>query len=438
MTNEYEMMKEYLKNAKLASFFIIPLKYDSDMLDTSWLEKNAVLSPFTTMDITESVKKTINSKDGANLITRYKISRETVINELLDGKKSNIFYACRKGQPDFSENHRFTIHDMEIYIFHTQVAFLCVKVQYTRVSLLDTISNFGYAENNTDYYFTDSDGSILKFDFENQLKKICSHCNLDRFFENERSIFLEGYTYTTAVVGKRFKNLETMRQATFNLHLMVELENAVEDEAEEDINYVYAVKDQSQGSYRWGCCVTSQTISYIVADKDMDIDSEMTEQAENGLPVVLLALYQKFTCLRFKELISIADRKKSKRLKLLKKQLLEFQAYGTITPANISRWHNIKQTYKHVLETNEIPQAIDDISITLNLLSERQKEIETAKSDAIMGLITIFSIVSIPSSIIGLMDVLMGGNSLNIITTVISLISIVFIIILLALYKDRT
>jgi len=152
----------------------------------------------------------------------------------------------------------------------------------------------------------------------------------------------------------------------------------------------------------------------------------------------LLALYQKFTCLRFKELISIADRKKSKRLKLLKKQLLEFQAYGTITPANISRWHNIKQTYKHVLETNEIPQAIDDISITLNLLSERQKEIETAKSDAIMGLITIFSIVSIPSSIIGLMDVLMGGNSLNIITTVISLISIVFIIILLALYKDRT
>ena len=432
------MMKEFLKNAKKSSFFIIPLKYDNNNLNTDWLEKNAVFSPLTTMDITESVKKSLFSQGSSNLVSRYKIERETVIKELLNGKESELFYACKKDCAHFCEDYQFTLHDMELYIFHTQVAFLCVKIQYDHMKLLETISDFGYAVNNTEFYYADSDGSILKFDLENQIKKLCGYSNLLPFFENDLSIFLEGYTYNTAVVEQRFEDLETMRQATFNMHLMVNLEDIVEDSSEEDINYVYAVKDQTQGTYRWGCCVTSQTISYIVADSNMDIDSEMTEQSENGLPIVLLALYQKFTCLRFKEIVSIADHEKSKRLKLLKKQLLEFQAYGTITPANISRWHNIKQTYKHILESNEIPQAIEDINITLNLLAERQKELETAKSDAIMGLISVFSIVSIPSSIIGLMDVLMGGNSMNIITTIISLVSIVFIIILLLLYKDRT
>ena len=62
---------------------------------------------------------------------------------------------------------------------------------------------------------------------------------------------------------------------------------------------------------------------------------------------------------------------------------------------------------------------------------------ETAKADAIMGLITLFSIVSIPTSIIGLIDVLMGGNSLNVMTAVISLVSVIFVIVIMLLYKER-
>ena len=170
----------------------------------------------------------------------------------------------------------------------------------------------------------------------------------------------------------------------------------------------------------------------------MDMDGEMAQQAENGLPVVMLALYQKYTCIRFKELISISDQKKTRRIKALKRKLLEFQAYGTVTPANISRWNNVRRTYRYLLDSNAVGEAVSDISVTLNLLAEQQKEIETAKTDAIMGLITLFSIVSIPTSIIGLVDVLMGGNSMNVITAVVSLVSIVFVIILMLLYKERT
>ncbi|MBQ7903596.1 MAG: hypothetical protein IJ362_07705, partial [Oscillospiraceae bacterium] len=224
----------------------------------------------------------------------------------------------------------------------------------------------------------------------------------------------------------------------FNLHLMVDPEREVEDRSEEDVNFTYAVKDQTMGSYRWGCCITSQTISYIVADADMDIDAEMLRQCENGLPVVLLALYQKYTCLRFKGLISITDKKKTNRLKTLKRQMLEFQAYGTVTPANISRWNNVRRTYRYLLDANAVGEAVDDISVTINLLSEKQKETEAAQSDAVIGLISLLGIVSIPLSIVELTQLFSTGNTANIITAVASLACVVSIIAYLLLHKDKT
>ena len=437
MTTEFIQLKQYIETAKIGSFLIIPLKYDHSTFSDKWLNENATRSPFETMDINESVKQAFNSPDHTNVISRYKISKETVHSQMLNGGTATHFYACEKGKTEFTDSQKFTLQDMEIYVFHTQVAFLCAKIQYSRMSLRDTICNLGYTDNSVEYFYADETGAVHQFDFEKQLLKICAYSNLSLFFETKASIFLEGYTYTTLVLAKRFENMETMRRIAFNLHLMVEPEMLVEDDSEEDINYTYAVKDQVLGSYRWGCCVTSQTINYVVADSEMDIDGEMDQQSENGLPVVLLALYQKYTCLRFKELISITDKKKTKRLKQLKRQLLEFQAYGTITPANISRWHNIRQTYRYLLESNAVSESVDDISATLNLLAEQQKEVETAKADAIMGLITLFSIVSIPTSIIGLIDVLMDGNSLNVMTAVISLVSVIFVIVIMLLYKER-
>ena len=242
------------------------------------------------------------------------------------------------------------------------------------------------------------------------------------------------------MVPERFRELATMRQATFNMHLMVDLPEAVEDNSEQDVNYVYAVKDQAAGSYRWGSCITSQTISYIVAREDLDILDEMHEQAENGLPVVLLALYQKYTCLRYQALLSEHERLRGRELKELKRRLLEFQAYGTIAPANISRWHNIKQTYKYLMEENDVPDAVDKMSFSLNILADRQKEAEQARADAVLGLISVFGVVSIPSSVISILDVMNGGNPVNRLATVISLLSITLMIIVLLLYKrgDRS
>ena len=76
----------------------------------------------------------------------------------------------------------------------------------------------------------------------------------------------------------------------------------IEDDSEADIRYVYAVKKQVLNSYCWGCYVSSQTISYMIADKSMNFETEIQTQVRDGLTVV--ALYEKYTCLRFTEPIS--------------------------------------------------------------------------------------------------------------------------------------
>lgn len=433
---EYCQMKKILQQAKLGSFLLIPLKYEPQTLNRTWLEQTGTELAIDTVDINESVKRTIRAQNG--LVRRYRIDDREVARHLLGMDRADDLYACPAGSHRQGEREQFALLDAEIWVFHTMVAFLCVKLTFRSMSLLDTICSLGTAENAVDYRYRDEQGQLQPFDLEAGLRALCRQAGLTPFFSEESRLLLESCTYTTALVSERFRDLETIRQATFNLHLMVDLENPVEDGSEEDVNFVYAVKNHDLGTYRWGCCVTTQTTSYIVADPDMDLHRELEEQASNGLPILMLALYQKYTCLRFKELVSAAGEKKSRRLRQLKKQLLEFQAYGTIPESNISRWHNVRRIYAHILDTNGIGTAIEDISTTLTLLTEWQKEIDTAKSDAIMGLITIFSVVSIPTSIIGLMDVLAGGSSINIITTVITIVAIALVCTVIALYKDRT
>ncbi len=431
---------------KFGSYLIIPFKYDEDS-NFEWLKKNGIQKPLTTMDINEAIKQTINAENTANVTLRYQIPVSVLEREILGicdsgTKELYVRRSDSSGSVPYSGQETddlgtdtFEFLPAYIYIFHTQVAFFCLGITYEFVEILKRICNPGYADRHALYYYRDKEGELCEFSLDDRIIELCGKAGLYGSFKSGASVFLEAYTYTTAVRKERFATLEEMRQITFNLHLMSEPDVPVEDESEEDVRYVYAVKDQYFGTYRWGCCVSSQTVSYVVADNALDIKGEMDNQAEDGVPIVLLALYQKYTCLRFTELLAIMDKKKVKRLRWLRKQMLEFRAYGTISPANISRWHNVKKIYQHVIETNGIPEAINDTSNALNMLAEHQKEIETARNDTVVGIITIFGIVSILASMLTIIQILSGGGQLEWLAAIISCLSIVFIVILVIMWQ---
>ena len=113
---------------------------------------------------------------------------------------------------------------------------------------------------------------------------------------------------------------------------------------------------------------------------------------------------------------------KKSQIKELKELMLNFQAFGTVTPANLSRWHNVKQIYAALLEVNDIPTAVRDVSAKLSILTSHQEALSRARSEAIMNLITLFGIVSILASVLSIVQILSSGNTLfwasTILTTV--------------------
>ena len=416
-------MDDQMKNGAAAygCFLIIPLKYERDSFKQIQLEKIGRSEPVTTMDLNENIKAMLSPGDETAAGTGYIISRDALTAQMISGEDREAVKDFRV--VDKSGEFTFELSDSWLYVFRTWVAFLCLNLSFNKIETLQAICNPGWAYNPAEFFWNDPMGESHPFSVEKWLSDFLSPLGIQKFFDGESSYLLDAYTYIFTVVPQWFENLEQMRKPVFNLHKMMPLDIESEDEAEEDIRYVYAARNQEKDAYRWGCCVTSQTISYIVADEAMDFEAERRAQASDGLPVVLLALYEKYTCLRFAEL----TRMNKGKIKELKELMLNFQAFGTVTPANLSRWHNVKQIYANLLEVNDIPAAIEDISTKLNILTAHQEAVEHARSETIINLITIFGIVSILASVLSIVQILADGDLLIWVSTILTTIMLALV-----------
>lgn len=81
-------------------------------------------------------------------------------------------------------------------------------------------------------------------------------------------------------------------------------------------------------------------------------------------------------------------------------------------PANLSRWHNVKQIFANLLAVNDVEAAVADVSAKLDILAAHQQELERARSETVINLITLFGIVSILASVLSIVQILSDGNML--------------------------
>ena len=416
--------------AQYGCFLIIPLKYDPSSFNRSRLEEITQYAPLTTMDLNENVKAMMDRSNEAAIGSCYSVSQKHLIRaldkELQPDKVSALW--VQNGEETFP----FQVASSYLYLFHTRIAFLCLSISFEQMETLYAICNPGFAENNASFFVIDSFGKKMSFSIDRWLDDFLKPLGLFKFFDGKSSFLLDAYAYIFAVTQSRFDTLSQMRKMTFNLHKMLPMDCPVEDDSEEDICYVYAVRNRDTGAYRWGCCVTSQTTAYVITDEIENFEAQRDTQAEDGLPVVLLSLYEKYTCLRFTELI--AHMKKG-QIKELKNLMLNFQAFGTVTPANLSRWHNVKQIYAQLLRVNDISTAIEDISNKIHILTTHQEEIERAKSETVINIITLFGIVSILASVLSIVQILSGGDILIWGSTILT--TVVLVLITLIAVRNR-
>lgn len=407
--------------ARLGSYLVIPLKYEQNGPDTDWLKQFELSECLSTMDLTEPVKELFVPNAPSRVGVRYHIPHDMLINELLNEKdKHDCTFQVHKVQDGRKTKRTFDFFDAWLYVFDTQVALLCLGLLYSSMDTLLCICNPGFVENNAEYSYVDKAGKRQDFSLKESLDGLCERAGLKALFTTSSPMILEANTYNLAVMPQRFRDLETIRKITFNQHRMSALDLETEDQSEDDVRYVYSVRDQETNSYRWGCCVSSQTLSYVVGGQGLKLEEELQAQAQDGLPLLALALHEKYTCVRFSQLVAALPDRKSKRLRELKQMMLDFRAFGVVTPANISRWNNVKKIYEYILDTNGIPESIDDIHHKLSILIERQHEIETSRNDAIGWVLTLFGITSILDSILSIIQILAEGSDLEWNATILS------------------
>lgn len=387
------------------SFLILPLKYDPDRLDRARLGALGTPAPVTTADVNENIKSMFDPDSPASVGWGRVLPRQALCASLGGCTGALKVHA---GGREFD----FSLEESRLYVFNTRVAFLCLALTFSNMETLAAICNPGWASSIAEFSRLDEAGQSHGFSLEGWLEGLLKPLGLEKFFDGPSSYLLDAYVYTFTLAPEWFDTLEEMRAITFNLHKMVEPDAPMEDAAEEDIRYVFAARNREKAAYRWGCCVASQTISYVVADPALDLAAQRAVQAEDGLPVVLLALYEKYTCLRFTQLMTGLKKSRMKELRELKNLLLNFRAFGTVAPANLSRWHNVKQIFANLLAVNDVEAAVADVSAKLDILAAHQQELEHARSETVINLITLFGIVSILASVLSIVQILSDGNVL--------------------------
>lgn len=277
------MLRDHEKGSvKYGCFLVIPLKYDPASLSREHLEEIGKYHPLTTMDLNENIKTMLDCSNEAAVGTGYTIGCAPLIaplcGETVTADTQSFRVSAEGNAYDFDLNTSY------LYVFQTQIAFLCLSLSFAHMEALQAICNPGSAQSTATFFWIDAAGKEHPFSMEKWLSDFGKSLGLYKFFDGDSSFLLDAYCYTFALASKRFDTLEEMQKITFNLHKMMPPDAPIDDLSEEDIRYVYAVKHQVYNSYRWGCCVSSQTISYVTADEEMDFEAERKAQAEDGLP----------------------------------------------------------------------------------------------------------------------------------------------------------
>ena len=99
-----------------------------------------------------------------------------------------------------------------------------------------------------------------------------------------------------------------------------------------------------------------------------------------------------------------------KSIQELKWEALEFIAYGTLEPSQISRWNNVCEMYRLLIQMNGEAESIGEIKEKISLLNEEQERLDVRRESSIGMIIAVFGLISIVGAVLQTVDYLATGR----------------------------
>lgn len=386
---EYWEQIENRDRLERGMFLILPLKYErkSGFKDISVIGRQI---PFESNDFIEMMQEKCRT-DG-DFVRRYQLNTEL---------------------SPIQMNAEIRVDDLQLFVFYNGVAFLSVYLAFQN-GAADSVYEFIYPGYLSEpQKVKETQMSFLR-EIEDKVLR-CIKPEMRWFISDKGSqgiILKEAYRMNVAYVPNRFKNTEILKQITYNEHRIIDLARDFEDCSEKDVEYVTGAKDVNSGDYGWGCSVTSQEISFVYAQGDIPLTLRATED----LLLTMLVVHQKYSCLMFNEEINQRHMtgkgkgKFQKSIQELKWEAMEFITYGTLASSQISRWNNVCEIYRLLLEMNGVQETIAEIKDKIGLLNEEQERIDSKRENIIGMIIAVFGLVSIVASVLQIVDYVSTGR----------------------------
>lgn len=334
-----------------------------------------------------------------------------------------------------------TLSDFQLFMFDNGIGF---------ISLLAVCDNkdIGNIYNlvNSGYAGTDDKKSNSYTQLYDSLTEIISSNNLEIYLERDNINLLlnESYVFNFALTTERFVNLETLRLLSENVHKQIALESDFKDVSESDINFTSGARDVNKKTYRWGCSISSLDISFVYAcsipEERDELITKIKSVTECDLFLTILTMIQKYTCMKLNDDIhellyapligTVKKQIRKSTIQALKQQALEFRAFGTLAPSQISRWHNVCEIYKYLLEAQGVSEALEEIEQKIDLIDADQEKKIAMKQNMISAVIAIFGLISIIASIMTIVDFVSSGSM----EMIVSLIASASVVVIFGLY----
>lgn len=397
-------------------YIILPLRYQGSFQSTTVDKEDPELPELTfdTSDFTELLS--VKCRNG-NFVKRFSVNsklQETI--EAWNGKAET--------------SKKYEIDDLQLFIFNNGIAFITVYLSYKNkdVNQIYKFIDPGYVQESND-----KKKSVQEVLLESLEEKVFGlvqkkmKITLSWFIQDENSrkyIIKEAYRLNIASLPKRFEDNEIPKRIAYNGHRLVDVTRDFEDVSEMDVEYATGAKDVEDEHYGWACAITSQEISYAYGPgqgkTEPRDENGLWERSEDDLLLTMIVMYQKYTCMIFNEKIHQRFTSEERRLKGeaslrdLKREALEFISYGTLAPAQISRWNNVCETYRSLQKQNGVNEALEEISQKITLLNEEQDRIDGERESRVSMIITAFGLISIIAAALQTLDYISTGNPLMI------------------------
>lgn len=141
---EFFEMRPILAQARMGTYFIIPLRYEAGALRHDRIQALGRPWDVTTMDLSETVKRLFYADDTASIGGCYQINAEALCQALFGGETAPGITAFSVSDKNgCAERLPFSFYHAYLYYFHTRVAFLCLGIGYGDMRVLRWICNLG-------------------------------------------------------------------------------------------------------------------------------------------------------------------------------------------------------------------------------------------------------------------------------------------------------